>query len=260
MRKALALTLLGMFLAVPAYSQEALGPAAGAVANLEPGFPTVIADTTPTPATQFEVGVAGGYSTGSPLGTYETLLVQVNYGVVDAVQARVAWDWIIGEGKVDGNADATLGLLWAPIAEQDVLPSMGIEVSARVPTGDGFTGYDGSIVGVATKTVGQARFHFNAGYTTIGDSTSTMMVHTRNDTDVFALGMDYPLLDSLVFVTDIYSAEARYEGANRVEMLEAGLRWMLSDMDTLSFGVGVCVGNGNMTPDFTAVLGYQRCL
>ncbi|MHC4715261.1 MAG: hypothetical protein ACYTAN_18655 [Planctomycetota bacterium] len=162
MRKVLVLALLGMFLAAPAYSQEALGPASGGVANLEPGFPTVIADAVATPPTEWEVGAATGYETNG--GTIHTGLLQVNYGVIDCVQARASWDWILGEGKVDGNGDTNLGVLWVAVMEDDSIPAMALEVAGRLPTGDGFTGYDGTILGILTKTYGETRVRRHAAH------------------------------------------------------------------------------------------------
>ncbi|MHC4715260.1 MAG: hypothetical protein ACYTAN_18650 [Planctomycetota bacterium] len=86
------------------------------------------------------------------------------------------------------------------------------------------------------------------------------MLHIRNDTDFIAIGMDYPLLDNLVLIVDAYSEEARFEGGDRLEAVEGGVRWALSDIDTLSIGVSAGIGNGNITPAFTAAVGYQRAL
>lgn len=264
MKKFLGVALLLAFAVAPVFAQDAgepidLGPIAGGIGNLEPGFPAQIADTSVTPATAWEAGVALGYISADDThdgGTYETAVVQVNYGILDNLQARAAWGWLVGEGRVAGNGDTTLGLLWAPIAEDGMMPSMGIEVAVGLPTGDGFTGYSGTATGVVTKTLGEARAHLNAAYTTIGDSTPGV----RNDADYFAVGMDYPILDNLVLVADLYSREAKSEGGDRVEMVEAGVRTTLSDVDILSLGIAVGVGNGNSTPDIGLVLGYQRAM
>ena len=259
MKKFLGAALLLAFAVAPVFGQGAgepidLGPVTGGIGNLEPGFPAVIADTTTTPETAWEAGLAGAYVTNG--GTYEAALVQVNYGILENLQIRGAWGWVIGEGTVAGNGDTTIGLLWAFLAEEDAMPSMGVEVAGRAPTGDGFTGYDGTATGVLTKTFGEVRAHLNAGYTTIGDSSPGM----RNDSDYFAVGVDYPLLDNLVLIVDAYSQEAPLEGANRIEMIEAVVRAALTDVDILSVGVAASIGNGNITPDFVAVVGYQRAL
>lgn len=259
MKKFLGAALLLAFAVAPVFGQGAgepidLGPVTGGIGNLEPGFPASIADTTTTPETTWEAGLAGGYVTNG--GTYEAALVQVNYGILENLQVRGTWGWLLGEGTVVGNGDTTIGLLWAFLAEEDAMPSMGIEIAGRAPTGDGFTGYNGTATGVLTKTVGETRVHFNAAYTTIGASNPGV----RNDSDYFAVGMDYPLLDNLVLIVDAFSAEATFEGNDREEMVEAGVRAALSDVDILSFGVAVGIGNGNATPDFVAVVGYQRAL
>ncbi len=255
MKRYLLAVMVGCaFAAVPAFGQEALGPAEGSVANLEAGFPTAIIDTTPTPTTAWEMGVAAGYVTNGAV--YETAKIQVNYGIMEAVQVSAAWNAVLGEGLVAGNGDTTLSMLWAALGEDGNMPSMGLMLAGRLPTGDGFTGYDGTIAGAATKTVGEARFHLNVGYTTIGNNQTA----NRADADFVAIGMDYPILDDMVLVVDAYSAEAPVMGADRLEAIEAGIRTALSDIDTLSVGVSTRIGNGNATPEFTATVGYQRAL
>jgi len=259
MKKFIGAALLFAFVVAPVFAQGAgepvdLGPVGGGIGNLEPGFPTAIADTSTTPETAWEVGVAGSYITNGTV--FEEALLQVNYGILENLQLRGTWAWVIGEGRVAGNGDTDVGLLWAFLAEDDMMPSMGIEISGKAPTGDGFTGYNGTAIGVLTKTFGEARVHLNAGYTTIGDDRPGI----RNDADYFAIGMDYPLLDNLVLVADGFSLEAPVEGGDRIEMVEAGVRAAVTDVDIISFGVATSVGNGNITPDFTATLGYQRAL
>jgi hypothetical protein len=247
--------VLAIFAVTPAFAQEALGPATGGVADLDGGFPASILDTTTIGPGSWELGVTGSYLTNGTV--YETAGIQVKYGIMDGLEASIGWDAVLGEGLVAGNGDTTLGVLWAAIPEGDILPSMGVGAFGSLPSGDGFTGYSGTAVGVATKTIGQARVHLNAAYTTIGDNTAAC---ERNDADYVALGMDYPLYDNLILVVDGFSAESAALGQDRYEMVEAGVRMALSDMETLSVGVGVSVGNGNATPDFTGTIGYQRAL
>ncbi len=255
MKKLIGLALLLAFVAAPAVAQPVgLGPVTEPVGNLEPGFPTAIADTTTTPATAVEFGVAGSYRTNG--GTWEEALIQVNYGILDELQLRGTWNVIIGEGRVDGNFDTVAGLLWVPVLEEDMIPSMGIEISGRAPTGLGYTGYDASALGILTKTFGEARVHLNAGYTTIGDRRSGI----RNDADFYALGMDYVIQDDLILVANASTEEARWKGVKRIHMIEAGVRSALTDVDILSFGVGAGLGPGKATPAFTATVGYQRAM
>lgn len=255
MRKVLLVGLLGVvFAAGPVFAQEALGPASGNVANLEAGFPTAIIDTTTTAPSDFEAGLALTYQTNGQV--LHLALLQVNYGLMDGLQLSAAMPAVLGEGMVRGNGDITLAALWAFLAEEGNMPSMAVGVGLKVPTGEGFTGWDGTIIAAVTKTFGQARVHLNAGYTTIGDDAAGV----RNDVDFLMLGMDYPLLDKLVLVVDAYSAECPVFGGDRLEALEVGVRAELTEVDTLSAGVSVGIGNGNVTPEFTATVGYQRAL
>lgn len=257
MMKILALSLFAVvFAAGGVFAQEDLGPATGAVANLEAGFPTRILDTTVTPAGEIELGIAGGYLTNGT--TIETLLLQVNYGLIQNVQLSANVPLVLGQGLVAGNGDVNVDVLWAFLAEEDggALPALGIIGGVKFPSGEGYTGWDGKVVLVATKTLGEVRAHLNAGYTTLGSNTPGV----RADTDEFALGLDYPVLDNLVLIGDVVSAEGPVKGMDRLEFIEVGGRYALTEVDTLSAGVSVSIGNGNATPDFTATVGYQRAL
>ena len=222
-----------------------------ATANLQPGFATSLADTTPTPVGKFSVGVAGSYATN---GTdVEAAVIQVAYGLTSEMQATASWPMLLGQGRVAGNGDTVLALLWAPVKEDGNMPSMGLEVSGSFPTGYGFTGYNGTITGVATKTLGEIRAHLNASFTTIGKPQGG-----ENHVDNYVLGMDYMILDNMCLVVDGYSAQNPVKFQDRIEMVEVGLRVALTDMDIVSVGVAVGVGNGNMTPDLMGTVGYQR--
>lgn len=255
MKRLLLAAFVGVVLAAaPACGQEALGPATGNVADLAGGFPTLLEDTTTAPLGSITVGIAGGYLTNGT--SIETALIEVNYGLLENLELSADWLWVVGSGRIAGNGDTYLSALWAPIAEDGYMPSMGLSAGARLPSGDGFTGYDGTIVGVVTKTIGQVRVHLNAAYTTIGNS----LPGIKSDADAFALGMDCPIVDGLVLVADVFSLESPLQGGDRVQGVEAGVRAALTEKDTLSVGVSVGDGAGNVTPKFTAAVGYQRAL
>lgn len=225
---------------------------AAEVSNIERGFPTQVIDVVPVAPGRIEAGLAGGYVTNG--NTFETGLMRVNYGVIDDVQASIYWPLILGEGRVEGNGDTNLAVLWRAVMEDDMMPALGVELSGRTPTGLGFTGYDGTITGIASKMVGEARVNVNAAYTTIGNNRTA----SRNDADFFGAGVDFPVMDNAVAILDVYSQESQVIGNDRVNVVELGGRMAISDTDTVSAGVGAGIGNGNATPDFLATLGYQR--
>lgn len=264
MKMRLGILAVLLLVTAPLFAQEAaLAPMATAgLANLESGFPATVIDTVTTQQGELELGIAGAYLTNGE--TYETATLQASYGVLSNVQLTIGTTLIIGEGLVPGNGDTDVALLAALVEEDGNLPSLGLELSGRLPTGRGFTGYDGTIAGVLTKSMGEARVHVNASYTTIGDDTvgGTMMapVHTRNDADAFVVGVDFPLTTDVVMIVDALSKEARTEGTDRVEMVEVGVRAALSEADILGAAIGVGIGNGNGTPDFAAVMSYQRAI
>ena len=232
---------------VVAQEEPVSKPAATNSANLTPGFPTSIADNVVSPVNGFEFGLAGGYVTDG--ARYETALLSLTYGILDNLQLSGRWPVILGEGKVDGNGDTTLSLVWAPT---DIL---GLELAGRFPTGDGFTGYDGTINGILTYPIDSVNLLANAAYTTVGNNTGDI---EREHTDSFKVGADYMALDNLCVIVDVFSDMALVRGADRVEMIEVGGRYDLTDVDILSMGMAVGIGNGNATPEFVGTVGYQR--
>ena len=135
-----------------------------------------------------------------------------------------------------------------------MVPALGIELSGRFPTGYGFTGYDGTLNGVASKTFGEIRAHVNAAYTTIGNNDTADRAHT----DSFKIGADYMVVDNTCLIVDAFSNLAPARGLDRVQGAEVGVRTALTDVDILGVGIGFGLGNGNLTPDFTATVSYQR--
>jgi hypothetical protein len=233
------------------FAQEAAAPASPA-RDLSSGFPTSVIDTVTAPASKFVFGAAGSYITDG--GTYEAGLVALTYGITDTVQAFADWPLILGEGHVTGNFDTVLGLTWAALKEEGSMPALGLEVAAKFPTGYGFTGYDGTLTGIATKSFGEVRGILNASYTTIGKAGDGGKHHT----DAFALGVDYMVVDNVDLIVDVVSMMAPVSGADRIDLAQVGVRAALTDVDILSVGVSAGIGNGNATPDFIGTVGYQR--
>jgi hypothetical protein len=251
----LALAIL-VFAAAGVVAQEEpmAKPMASPAADLSAGLPTQIIDTVTLPVNKTEVGAALGYVTDG--GTYETGLIQVAYGILADLQGTAKLPLILGQGHVTGNFDSTLALLWAPVKEEETIPALGLELSGKFPTGYGFTGYDGTLNGIATKTFGEIRAHINAAYTTLGNNQTANKAHT----DSFKIGADYMVVDNTCLIVDAFSNLAPVSGVDRVQGAEVGVRTALTDVDVLGVGIGFGLGNGNATPDFTATVSYQRAL
>ena len=234
------------------FAQEA-APLSSAAKDLSAGFGTSVIDTLTLPAGKLELGAAAGYVTNSEV--FETGLISVTYGIIDGLQANANWPLVLGEGHLDGNGDTNLGLLWEAVKDDGSTPALGLQLSGRIPTGYGFTGYNGTLTGVITKSFGEFRLLGNAGVTTIGKNGDD----GRNHTDSFKIGADYMVLDNIDVIVDLSSDMASVQGADRIEALEIGMRYAMTDVDVLSAGIAVGIGNGNATPDFMGTVGYQRC-
>jgi hypothetical protein len=260
----LALVVLVMA-AMPVFAQEAaMAPkTTGGVMDLGAGFPTQIIDTVTTPEGKVELGVNAGYTNADANHFYSTLL-QVNYGIMPNLQSYVSLPLIVGEGEVEhgqafgtlnANFDSNWEMLYRINDETDTMPSFGIEGIAKAPTAAEDTGWNGTGSLVVTKTFGQFRAHLNAGYTTIGNDFGG-----NHYQDSYKLGSDYAVADNMLVIVDAFSNRSLISGDHRTNGVEAGMRYGLSDVDVISFGVGTGFGPSIAVTDLTATIGYQRLL
>lgn len=286
MKKILALMVV-VLAATCVFAQEPMKTGSSPAMDISGSFPTSIIDTITLPVNGFEVGVSGTYVTTTAgrsgvfypnaIGSvYYPVVGELTYGVIEDLQVTAKWPVIFGEGMRAGNGDTVIAGLWQAVKDDGTIPAMALELAAKFPTGKGFTGYDGTITGVISKAFGELRVFANAGYTTIGKDMSEndkpffdldgdldhdgdeVAFGKRAHTDSFKLGAAYMAMDDLCVIVDVASNMSILEGEDRVDSVEVGARYAMTEVDIISAGIGVGVGNGNATPDLTATLGYQR--
>jgi len=263
-----------IMVAAPVFAQEAAMAPKGMsdVRNLEAGFPTQSVDTMTVPQGKFGFGLSMGYLNAKGGGIDDVLgpvVPAVNYGILPNLQLMFTMPLTIGEGKINGgnliygnttysaNLDTDWGFMWRINEETEYLPSFGLELSTKAPTGYGATGWNGTALGVASKTFGQLRTFVNAAITTIGKD-----LGGQNHVDSYLLGADYPVMDNMDLIVDVFTSQSTFSSLDeqRINVAEVGARYALSDCDTVSAGVGLGFGPGAATPDFTVTVAYERAM
>lgn len=269
--------LVLVLLAAPVFAQEAAvtPKTSGEVRNLEVGFPTQVVDTMTIPQGKFEFGLSMGYENFKGDAAVNDSFISVNplvaYGIMPNLEVMFSMPLLLTEGTINyntgimgntdqgANFDTDWGLLWRINEEGDVLPSFGIGLSVKAPTGYGADGWDGTALGVMTKTIGPVRLNINASITTIGKSNGNII--TQDHLDSYGIGVDFPVMDNLVLIVDTFSSEDPQvtSGTARANVVEFGARFALTETDILSGSVGTSYGPG-ISPDLTLVVGYQKLL
>jgi len=264
-RVCLALAAL-VLVAMPAFAQQAaMTPKpAGELKNLESGFPAQMITTATDDQGKWVLGFEGTYTneglTGLKNGKdFWSSMPQVSYGILPNLEVFARWPIIFGQAEFPGNGDTTLALRGRINDETDVIPSFGLQVAGRIPTGAENTDCDGTITAIATKSFGDLRLSVNAGLTTIGNNVTASNSHT----DSYVIGADYPVMSNVLLVSDFVTNQDPFTG-ERNNLFEVGVRSTVTEVDIVSAGVGIGIGhNGgvrNDVPAWTATVGYQRLL
>lgn len=162
---------------------------------------------------------------------------------------------------LDGNYDAYVGFLWRFSEQVDYWPAAAVQMTARVPTGDGSSGVDGEARLVLTNDYdGGLRSHFNIfGYSSNGDNID----NNRHLQYGVAVGMDGPLCDdgSVRWVLDYLNRSSTEYGNSNTNLVDVGWQWKMSDMSNLGMSVQIGLDHSDdEAPNFGAKLTYAHSL
>lgn len=161
------------------------------------------------------------------------------------------------DGKADGNADTYIGAQWRFIEEQDMIPAIALEGTARIPTGDGSSGVDGRFGLDFTKEFGDSdvRGHFNAFCITANGNNTP---NERNFQWGFVVGADGPLCaDGAVrWIADYMHRSSVHFGVANQNVLELGTEWVISDAHKMGFTTQIGLDGNDDTQAFGARLNY----
>lgn len=163
----------------------------------------------------------------------------------------------IGDGRVDGNGDLTVGWHWRLWDEQDWIPAFALRNFVRIPTGIGSSGVDYEIRGLLTHTLipGSTRLHLNLFAKSVnGDN--------EEDAEPFqygaAIGVDHRLSDHLLFITDyIYHSEETEDAVRANHAAEFGLDWEFAEHQKLGVSFLVGLDGDDDGPGYGAEISYM---
>ncbi len=183
--------------------------------------------------------------------------LEVEWGVVENHELIFKIPVQLGDGRVDGNGDLTIGWHWRLWDEQEVIPAFAMRNFVRLPTGIDSSGVDYEIRGLFTKTIvpGSTRLHLNPYAKSVnGDN--------EEDAEDFqygaAIGVDHRLSDNLLFITDyIYASEETEDAMRANHEAEFGLDWEFAEHQKLGIAFNVGLDGDTDGPEFGAEFSYM---
>lgn len=181
---------------------------------------------------------------------------ELEYGLMENHELIFEVPVELGDGRVDGNGDITLGWHWKLSDGEGAMPSLGMRNFVRIPTGDGSEGVDYEWRGLMTWILSDtARFHLNPLVRSVnGENDGTDARHFR--WGVIA-GMDYDLSDDFKLIWDYIYENSVTEHHRDDHTFQAGFDWKFAENQTLSLVGSVSLdGDGNDNASFGMNLGY----
>ena len=193
------------------------------------------------------------------------LIKQLVWGCCPDVEVSVSTLHNLGDGwqngdGVDGNHDATIGVLWRFLPEDTPVPSMALQAKARIPSGYRSSGIDGELrLLTSHHCTDWMRAHLNGYLKTV-----------NGDNDVFArdfqwglvLGADGPLCaDGAVrWVADYAHTSSYHYGVGDVNQGELGWEWTISPEHRLGMNFQIGLDGNDDTTNIGAKISYAYSL
>ena len=202
--------------------------------------------------------------------------LELEYGLIENHELLLEMPWEIGDGRVLGNGDISIGWHWRLWQEDGWLPAFAMRNYARIPSGVDSSGVDYRWRGLFTWTLTPdvLRLHFNPFLTSLnGDNTE------YNDDGIFgsrnrfwndddddddernfrwgaALGFDYKIDENLLWITDYRYENSELDGARDNHVAELGLDWKLDDCSTIGFASEISLDGDSNGPAITGKISY----
>lgn len=181
--------------------------------------------------------------------------LEFEYGLCENHELILEVPVELGDGRVPGNADITLGWHWRLFKEQDWLPAFAIRNYIRIPSGVDSSGVDYELKGLFTKTLvpDKMRFHFNPYLKSING-------HNEEDYRHFQwgaiTGIDYKLTENLLFITDYIYKNGEEEHTRDQHAMELGLDWEFVKHQKLCFATEIGLDGDSQGPALGAKVSY----
>ncbi|MCC7293188.1 MAG: hypothetical protein IT449_14100 [Phycisphaerales bacterium] len=221
------------------------------------------------PPGELELKNVFGWSTirsgGSDSWEYE---LELEYGLVENHQLLFALPLEIGDGRVTGNWDITLGWHWKLWNEDGGLPGTAIRQFVRIPTGHDSEGVDYEIRPIMTWTVSDSAHYTLSGYArsvngdnfdrdTVNDDGDEVTEDGRHFRWGIITGFDYDLTDDFKLIWDYVYGTSITEGHRDNHSLEVGFDWHFAENQSFNFMTEVSLdGDDNDNASLGAKMSY----
>lgn len=207
--------------------------------------------------------------------------LELEYGFAPDHAGILSVPFVLGEGRVDGNGDISVGWHWRLWEEMDCgncghhKPAFAMRNIFRVPTGVDSNGVDYTWRGLITWTVtpGKSRLHLNPFAKFVnGDNNDDDDFDMRDGFGLFrgdrdgdeentqygaAIGMDYRINDCTLFTWDYIWSSKQFEEGNDNHALELGIEWELADDQMLALATEWGIDGNHEGTEFGARIMYQ---
>lgn len=181
--------------------------------------------------------------------------LELEYGLCENHELILEVPVELGDGRVPGNADITLGWHWRLMQEQDWLPAFAIRNYIRVPSGVDSSGVDYELRGLFTKTLvsSKMRAHFNPFLKSVNG-------HNEEDYRHFQwggiFGVDYKFSENLLLIADYIYKNGEEEHTRDQHAMELGFDWTIAKNQKIGFATEIGLDGDSQDPSLGARISY----
>lgn len=219
------------------------------------------------PPGELEVKNVFGWGTrkggGSDEWEYE---FELEYGLIENHQLLFSLPLELGEGRVTGNWDITLGWHWKLWGEDGAIPATAIRQFVRIPTGHDSEGVDYEIRPILTWTLSDSARYTLSGYARSvngdnfdepGEEDDEEGEDARHFRWGVITGFDYDLTEDFKLIWDYVYGSSVHTGHRDNHTLEVGFDWHFAPNQSFNFMTEVSLdGDGNDNANLGAEISY----
>jgi len=179
----------------------------------------------------------------------------IKLGALKGLQIDVSAPYAVGDQRTANQGGGSLDAIWNFLPISDTLPALAVQPGYQTPYGAGHKSGQYFLRGLATQRLGTGekapRLHLNLNWTHVQQPSST----GRREVLEMSVAFSTLLTDKTALVLDVVHGAKTTVRQNQT-IVEAGLKWELSDTWALTGGVGV--GLGQDSPAFRVIFGFAR--
>lgn len=181
--------------------------------------------------------------------------LEIEWGITEDHELIFELPFELGDGRVDGNGDLTVGWHWRLWKEEDWRPAFAMRNFVRFPTGYHSNGFDYEWRGLFTKSLvpDVTRLHLNPFFRSVNGDNEEDARHFQWGV---LLGVDHRINDSLVFITDYKYENGEIEHTRDNHTAEFGLDWKIDERQTLGLATFVGLDGDSHGESFGVKISY----